>query len=205
MIRYMYDARGVYIGSGVFDRRAPLPAMSTGVMPPETSGSEVAAWRGTQWVLLPEAPEEVIPAGVMRERELRRRTEPEKLIAALEAVAELAVKPALDTLADPDKAVALFPEWAEGEQVALDDVRAFDGVLWRVRQAHTTQSDWTPPQVPALWLRVKQDGSNEWVAGISVTTGEEYTYQGVTYRVAQSHVTQEGWEPPAAPALWAVV
>lgn len=136
---------------------------------------------------------------------LARRTDPEKLLAALEAVAELAVKPALDTLADPDKAVALFPEWAEGEEVALDDVRAFDGVLWRVRQAHTTQSDWTPPQVPALWLRVKQDGSNEWAAGISVTAGEEYTYQGVTYRVVQSHVAQAGWEPPAVPALWAVV
>lgn len=136
---------------------------------------------------------------------LARRTDPEKLLAALEAVAELAVKPALDTLADPDKAVALFPEWQEGEDVDGDIVRAFDGSLYRLRQAHRTQSDWTPPQVPALWLRVKQDGSNEWVAGISVTAGEEYTYQGVTYRVVQSHVTQAGWEPPAVQALWAVV
>ena len=46
--------------------------------------------------------------------------------------------------------VALFPDWTTGETVAVGTVRQFDGVLYRVVQAHTTQADWTPPTVPAL-------------------------------------------------------
>lgn len=140
-----------------------------------------------------------------RVAELTRRTDPEKLLKALETLAALVVKPALDTLGDPDAAVALFPEWRAGEDVSGDIVRGFDGVLYRLQQAHTTQSDWTPPQVPALWVRVKQEGNSEWVAGVAVTVGEEYTYSGTTYRVVQGHTTQAGWEPPSVPALFEVV
>lgn len=39
-------------------------------------------------------------------------------------------------------------------------------------------------------------------AGVSVSVGEKYRYEGTLYRVVQSHTTQVGWEPPNAPALW---
>ena len=60
-----------------------------------------------------------------------------------------------DQLADlPDdtyaNVVALFPDWVSGEAVAVGAVRQFDGALYQVVQAHTTQADWTPPTVPAL-------------------------------------------------------
>lgn len=136
---------------------------------------------------------------------LQKRTDPEKLLKALESVAALVVKPALDTLDDPDATAPLFPDFSAGEAVAVDDVRNHEGILYRVIQSHMTQEDWLPPDVPALWVRVKAPDSAEWVAGIQVTVGEEYTYQGVTYRVIQSHQTQSGWEPPNVPALWEAV
>jgi len=138
--------------------------------------------------------------------------------AELEAIAILrAQKIALrnsitdDVLADLtdeelEEITYLYPEWVgDGRHVSVGTKVRFQGVLYQVIQAHNTQADWTPPAVPALWVRVRDESSNEWVAGIQVTVGEEYQYQGTLYRVVQSHTTQAGWEPPNVPALWAVV
>ena len=38
-----------------------------------------------------------------------------------------------------------------GESVKVGDLRTFEGTVYRVLQAHTTQADWAPPLVPALW------------------------------------------------------
>lgn len=45
----------------------------------------------------------------------------------------------------------------------------------------------------------------KWEAGISVTAGDRYQYNGVLYRVVQSHTTQDNWTPDITPALWTVV
>ena len=45
----------------------------------------------------------------------------------------------------------------------------------------------------------------KWAAGISVTAGDRYQYNGVLYRVVQSHTTQDNWTPDITPALWTVV
>ena len=44
-----------------------------------------------------------------------------------------------------------------------------------------------------------------WKAGLSVTAGQRYQYEGVLYRVLQSHTTQADWTPDITPALFAVV
>lgn len=44
-----------------------------------------------------------------------------------------------------------------------------------------------------------------WRAGLAVQVDERYQYSGTLYKVQQAHTTQEGWEPPATPALWAAV
>lgn len=38
-----------------------------------------------------------------------------------------------------------------GEAVEVGDLRTFEGIVYRVLQAHTTQADWAPPLAPALW------------------------------------------------------
>ena len=63
-----------------------------------------------------------------------------------------------------------------GEAVAVGAVRQFDGALYRVVQAHTTQADWTPPTVPALWAAVRQTEGptvDPWVQ----PTGSQDAYQ----------------------------
>ena len=44
-----------------------------------------------------------------------------------------------------------------------------------------------------------------WVAGITVTAGDRYGYNGKLYRCEQSHTTLAGWEPDITPALWTEV
>jgi CxxC motif-containing protein (DUF1111 family) len=44
--------------------------------------------------------------------------------------------------------------WTVGTSFAIGDVVTFDGSAFRCIQAHTSQSDWTPPVVPALWTPV---------------------------------------------------
>lgn len=42
-------------------------------------------------------------------------------------------------------------EWTAGEAVSVGDVRSYDGTDYECLQAHTTQTGWEPPSVPALW------------------------------------------------------
>ena len=43
------------------------------------------------------------------------------------------------------------PEFKAGEAVKVGDIRTYQGVAYRVVQAHTTAAHWAPPLVPALW------------------------------------------------------
>lgn len=45
----------------------------------------------------------------------------------------------------------------------------------------------------------------EWKAGIAYTTGKKIQYGGVVWKVLQDHTSQDGWEPGAAPSLFAEV
>ena len=108
-----------------------------------------------------------------------------------------------------------IPPWTVGEAVPIGALRVFaeqkDSIgdkahdTWVCVQAHTTQADWTPPQVPALWNYARTPGDNEWMPWIAVEVDEVLTYAGVEYICIQSHTTQPGWEPPNVPALWAAV
>ena len=99
----------------------------------------------------------------------------------------------------------LFDDWEAGLDVEVGEVYRWDGTLVEVIQAHTTQADWTPDLVPALFKIHRTPDMVEWQAGISVSVGEEFTYQGSTYRVLQAHTTQQGWTPDVTPALWELI
>lgn len=57
----------------------------------------------------------------------------------------------------------LFPLWESGVAYAVGDRRQYDGLLYRCVQAHTSQDDWTPPAVPALWVRTSTEEFPEWI------------------------------------------
>ncbi|MEF9880270.1 MAG: hypothetical protein RR975_12720 [Clostridia bacterium] len=98
--------------------------------------------------------------------------------------------------------------WQKGMTVAAGDVYSFGGFLWRCIQAHTTQGDWPPERTPALWRKVEvvtEDIMRVWDVGIEYAVGDMVAYsdtKSARYECLQTHTSQEGWEPPNAPALW---
>lgn len=56
----------------------------------------------------------------------------------------------------------LFPLWETDTAYIVGDRRQYDSLLYRCVQAHTSQADWTPPAVPALWVRTSTEEWPEW-------------------------------------------
>ncbi|HKI83636.1 MAG TPA: carbohydrate-binding protein [Candidatus Krumholzibacteria bacterium] len=101
----------------------------------------------------------------------------------------------LENLPEPS-----VPTWAAPVTYAVGDEVSYEGLDYRCRQSHTSQSGWEPPNVYALWERINTGG--EWAPQVIYQTDDEATYDGTTYRVIQGHQAQVGWEPPNQPALW---
>ena len=87
----------------------------------------------------------------MRAQEIARRLRP----YIVKASASLSDTDALE-------AVELFAIWS-GDSVdyAVGNRVSYDGTLYKCLTAHTSQSTWTPPDSPSLWVRV-DDPSIEW-------------------------------------------
>lgn len=76
--------------------------------------------------------------------------------------------------------VDIYEPFKEGERLNVGDIRKYKGILYEVIQAHTTQSDWTPDKVPALFkvYEVKKDTQgNEVVPEFKQPTGAHDTYK----------------------------
>lgn len=54
--------------------------------------------------------------------------------------------------------ITLFPGWVPDISLAVDDRLQYDGKLYRVVQAHTSQEGWEPPNVPALFTEIAKPG-----------------------------------------------
>lgn len=97
-------------------------------------------------------------------------------------------------------------EWVAGEQVQVGTLRTYGGATYRCLQAHATQADWVPPNVPALWAVVVEEPqeptTDEWAVGVAYKVGDVVAYGGAEYECRQSHTAQVGWEPPKVLALW---
>lgn len=46
----------------------------------------------------------------------------------------------------------LVDAWQADTDYSVNDIRKFDGQVYRCVQAHTSQPNWTPSQVHALWI-----------------------------------------------------
>ena len=98
--------------------------------------------------------------------------------------------------------------WRPGIEVVVGDVYTFMDWLWRCITAHTTQDDWQPDKVPALWRKVEivhPDMPRVWQTHTDYAAGDRVQYpdvQSSLYLCLQGHMSQAGWEPPNAPALW---
>lgn len=109
--------------------------------------------------------------------------------------------PALFSVYQPNATDPLA--WVANEPVLVGTRRSYGGKLWEAQQAHVTQTDWQPPNVPALWREVVEaPPTPDWKTGVAYKVGDVVTYQGANYQCLQAHTSQAGWTPSATPALW---
>ena len=99
---------------------------------------------------------------------------------------------------------ALFKKWTAGEAVKLNDIRQYNGILYKILQPHTTQADWTPDITPALWKVVQPEGViPNWVqptgAHDAYMKGEKVKFNGSIY---ESLIDNNVYSPTAYPQGW---
>lgn len=100
-------------------------------------------------------------------------------------------------------AMAIYPAWEIGAAYATNDRRRHGANLYKCVQAHTSQADWTPDAVPALWVKVSVEEWPEFVqptgAHDAYNTGDKVTYNGKRY---VSLIDANVYSPDAYPAGW---
>ena len=85
------------------------------------------------------------------------------------------------------EAVVLHPVWKAGIAYSAGYKAQHNGMLWRCRQAHTSQEGWEPENVPALWEEICEthDGSLydpiPYEGSMALENGKYYSQDGVTY------------------------
>ena len=75
------------------------------------------------------------------------------------------------------QSVVLFPKWTAGISVEVGQRFQHNGVLYKVQQAHTTQTGWEPDKTPAMWVVVAADPDQGTIDNpIPAVRGMEYVY-----------------------------
>lgn len=82
----------------------------------------------------------------------------------------------------------LYPEWETGEDYPVGHKVTYQGDLYKVLQAHTSQETWTPgTATAALYTRIDEthDGTKydpiPYSGNMALEAGKYYTQGGVTY------------------------
>ena len=92
--------------------------------------------------------------------------------------------------------IELFPAYKVGTAYAVGDRIRYGGKLYRVVQAHTSQADWAPDTLPALYTQITLDEWPEWVqptgAQDAYPLGAKVMHNGKRWT---STVAANTWEP----------
>lgn len=103
-------------------------------------------------------------------------------------------------------AVTAYPAWAAKVNYTVGQLVSYAATLYEVIQAHKSQTDWTPPVVPALFVRRSPAGVIPlWVqptgAHDAYALGALVVFEGQVY---ESLIAANVWSPTAYPAGWKV-
>lgn len=91
----------------------------------------------------------------------------------------------------------MFPHWREGVALAVNDRICYNDKLYRVVQAHTTQTGWEPDKTPALFTEIAKPGEiPDWKqptgAQDAYMSGDKVRHNGAVWI---STVDNNVWEP----------
>lgn len=93
---------------------------------------------------------------------------------------------------------AFVEKWKADTNYAVDKRVEYNGVIYKVLQAHTSQPTWTPDAAPSLFAKVlipDEDVIPEWEQPDSTNgymTGDKVTHSGKTW---VSDLDNNVWEP----------
>lgn len=88
------------------------------------------------------------------------------------------IEQAAVSLSDGEAATVpeLITAWSYPVDYAEGDRRSFGGKVYKCRQAHTSQADWTPDKTPALWAVIDAEHAGTQADPIPAARGMEYEY-----------------------------
>lgn len=92
----------------------------------------------------------------------------------------------------------LFEPWVASKAYAVGDIVSHNGLLYRCVQAHTSQTDWTPENTPALWTQIGDPSEEypEWSQPLGAhdayELGAKVSHNGKKW---VSDVASNVWEP----------
>lgn len=102
------------------------------------------------------------------------------------------IEKASESLNDSDalEVVEWFPSWSsEGVEYVTGKRVRFNDVLYACRQAHTSQSSWSPDVATSLWEAVAEPGQGDspsnpipYNNNMALENGKYYSQNGVVYR-----------------------
>ncbi len=123
-----------------------------------------------------------------------------------------AVQAARSVLTDEQAAEVpdLYKAWEPGKAYEAGERVTYDGTLYKVSQAHTSQETWAPDAAVSLFTEILpgQGGTavGEWEQPIGnkglYNTGDRCRYKGVIY---ESVIDNNSWSPEAYPAGWKAI
>lgn len=99
-------------------------------------------------------------------------------MSRLERLRQLRAAAMLNAESLPDdqavKVPTMYEAWAPDTAYQVDDRRSYGDYLYKCVQAHTSQTGWEPPNVPALWAAVNKGNAGTIDDPIPAARGMEY-------------------------------
>lgn len=103
--------------------------------------------------------------------------------------------------------IDLYESYQVNKLYKEDDIFQYKGKLYKVIQEHTSQADWIPSEVPALYLSMMPEGViPEWVQPTgshdAYNKGDKVIFEGDVY---ESLIDGNSWSPVDYPQGWEIV
>lgn len=135
---------------------------------------------------------------IKKAREFRR-----KIDANLQATRKLI---RVDELSEEEltEMIDLHESYQVDKLYKVNDIFKYEGKLYKVIQEHTSQEDWIPSELPALYLNLMPENViPEWVQPTgnhdAYNTGDKVIYEGKVY---ESLIDNNTWSPLDYPQGW---
>lgn len=128
----------------------------------------------------------------MQDAAAQAEAEEKRRPLSLGEVQEMMVRQQINTLSVDDatalRMVAYYPEWTAGTAYAVGDRLVYNGDLYKVLQAHTSQGTWLPGTgTESLYTRIDEqhDGTKydpiPYSGNMALEAGKYYIQSGKTY------------------------